>query len=210
MEDSALMKKIMFLLTILIGCIAMISGCKGESDVLSDDEIKRFNSEFFNGGTDNRNNMMLSSEYDRPENIDLFQLFYNGIGGVEDQVSEEEEALLAELNSEAPYLDIVKVTTNEMNDFLEEKLGIQLDETKKIGLENFYYLEPYDSFYLVVGDTNFDWCTVTSGIWKSDKELTLDYTKEYEGGQWRVVLEKTDNGYLFVSNEHVSIEEKTE
>lgn len=159
------MKKIMFLLTILIGCIAMISGCKGESDVLSDDEIKRFNSEFFNGGTDNRNNMMLSSEYDRPENIDLFQLFYNGIGGVEDQVSEEEEALLAELNSEAPYLDIVKVTTNEMNDFLEEKLGIQLDETKKIGLENFYYLEPYDSFYLVVGDTNFDWCTVTSGIW---------------------------------------------
>lgn len=125
------MKKIMFLLTILIGCIVMISGCKGESDVLSDDEIKRFNSEFFNGGTDNRNNMMLSSEYDRPENIDLFQLFYNGIGGVEDQVSEEEEALLAELNSEAPYLDIVKVTTDEMNGFLEEKLGIQLDETKK-------------------------------------------------------------------------------
>lgn len=111
------MKKIMFLLTILIGCIVMISGCKGESDVLSDDEIKRFNSEFFNGGTDNMNNMMLSSEYDRPENIDLFQLFYNGIGGVEDQVSEEEEALLAELNSEAPYLDIVKVTTDEMNGF---------------------------------------------------------------------------------------------
>ena len=104
-------------------------------------------------------------------------------------------------------MDIVKVTTDEMNAFLEEKLGMQLDETKKIGLENFYYLEPYDSFYLVVGDTNFDWCTVTSGSRKSDKELTLEYTKEYEGGQWRVVLEQTDSGYLFVSNEKI---EKTE
>ena len=90
---------------------------------------------------------------------------------------------------------------DEMNAFLEEKLGIQLDETKKIGLEKFYYLNQYDSFYLVVGDTNFDWCTVTSGIWNSDNELTLEYTKGYEGGQWRVVLEKTDNGYIFVSNE---------
>lgn len=179
----------------------MISGCKGESNVLSDDEIKMFNAEFFNGGTDNMNNMMLSSEYDRSENIDLFQLFYNGIGGVEDQVSEKEKALLAELNSETSFLDIVKVTMDEMNAFLEEKLGIQLDETKKIGLEKFYYLNQYDSFYLVVGDTNFDWCTVTSGIWNSDNELTLEYTKEYEGGQWRVVLEKTDNGYIFVSNE---------
>ena len=70
--------------------------------------------------------------------------------------------MLAELNSEASYLDIVKVTTDEMNAFLEEKLGIQLDETKKIGLENFYYLDQYDSFYLVIGDTNFDWCLSTT------------------------------------------------
>ncbi len=80
-------------------------------------------------------------------------------------------------------------------------MGIRLDETQKNGLEKFYYLDQYDSFYLVVGDTNFDWCTITSGIWKSDNELILEYTKEYGDGQWHVVLKKTDNGYLFVSNE---------
>lgn len=179
----------------------MISGCGKTSDILSEDEIKMFNSDFFNGGTYNMNNMMLSSEYDQAENIDLFQLFYNGIDGITDQVSEEEKALLQELNSEASYLDIAKVTKDEMNAFLEEKLGIRLDETQKNGLEKFYYLDQYDSFYLVVGDTNFDWCTVTSGIWKSDNELILEYTKEYGDGQWHVVLKKTDNGYLFVSNE---------
>jgi len=41
----------------------------------------------------------------------------------------------------------------------------------------------------------------TLDIWNTDDELTLEYTKGYEGGQWRVVLEKTDNGYIFVSNE---------
>lgn len=195
------MKRIVFLFTVFIGCVVMISGCGKTSDILSEDEIKMFNSDFFNGGTYNMNNMMLSSEYDKAENIDLFQLFYNGIDGITDQVSEEEKALLQELNSEASYLDIVKVTKDEMNAFLEEKLGIWLDKTQKIGLENFYYLDQYDSFYLVVGDTNFDWCTVTSGIWKSENELILEYTKEYGDGQWHVVLKKTDNGYLFVSNE---------
>lgn len=195
------MKRIVFLFTVFIGCVVMISGCGKTSDILSEDEIKMFNSDFFNGGTYNMNNMMLSSEYDQAENIDLFQLFYNGIDGITDQVSEEEKALLQELNSEASYLDIAKVTKDEMNAFLEEKLGIRLDETQKNGLEKFYYLDQYDSFYLVVGDTNFDWCTVTSGIWKSDNELILEYTKEYGDGQWHVVLKKTDNGYLFVSNE---------
>lgn len=197
------MKRIVFLFTVFIGCVGMISGCGKTSDILSENEIKMFNSDFFNGGTYNMNNMMLSSEYDKAENIDLFQLFYNGIDGITDQVSEEEKALLQELNSEASYLDIVKVTKDEMNAFLEEKLGIWLDKTQKIGLENFYYLDQYDSFYLVVGDTNFDWCTVTSGIWKSDNELILEYTKEYGDGQWHVVLKKIDNGYLFVSNEKI-------
>ena len=140
------MKRIAFLFTVFIGCVVMISGCGKTSDILSEDEIKMFNSDFFNGGTYNMNNMMLSSEYDQAENIDLFQLFYNGIDGITDQVSEEEKALLQELNSEASYLDIAKVTKDEMNAFLEEKLGIRLDETQKNGLEKFYYLDQYDSF----------------------------------------------------------------
>ena len=96
----------------------MISGCGKTSDILSEDEIKMFNSDFFNGGTYNMNNMMLSSEYDKAGKYWFISaiLITESIG-ITDQVSEEEKALLQELNSEASYLDIVKVTKDEMNAF---------------------------------------------------------------------------------------------
>lgn len=186
--------------------IFLYSGCGAAPKALSDEEIADFNTEFFNGETVKMNNMLLCSEYDTPEEINLFELFYNGVynsmsgGWTAGDVPEEELVLLAEFDSSAPYLDVIKITANEMEAVLQEKLGLSLEETGKTGLENFYYLEEYDSYYLIHGDTNFDQCTVTSGTWESDDKLTLKYTKEYEGGQWVVTLQKTDAGYRFVSN----------
>ncbi len=183
-------------------CILLLnlSGCQQTTKSLSSEEISIFNTDFFNSEINNMNNMLLSSEYCNPEEIDLFQLFYNGVNGVKNQISEDEMMLLTELCSEAPYLDIVKVTVNEMDTFLQEKLGIGLEETQKIGLDSFYYLEDYESYYLIAGDTNFDWCTIVSGTWESDNILSLKYEKKSEKGQWIVTLQKTNNGYLFVSN----------
>ena len=82
-------------------------------------------------------------------------------------------------------------------------MGIGLEETQKKGLDNFYYLEEYDSYYVVVGDTNYTWCTVFSGIRESDDRIRLDYIKENEEGQWSVTLQEGGNGYLFVSNVRV-------
>lgn len=186
---------------ILSFVILMFSGCQMASGTLSEEEIALFNTEFFNGETKNMNNMLLSSEYSQPDEINLFELFYNGVGGELDEVSENELSMLTELCSDAPYLDIVKITANEMDAFLQEKLGISLEETQKIGLDGFCYLEQYDSYYLIMGDSHFDWCTVTSGTWESNNKLILKYEKEYEGGQWVVTLQKTDEGYLFISNQ---------
>lgn len=172
-------------------------------DSLSESDIIGFNTGFFNSEADFMNNMLLSSEYDTPGEIDLFQLFYNGLDVAADQVTEEELTLLTELSSEAPYLDIFKIEAGKMDAFLRERLGIGLEETQKTGLDNFYYLEEYDSYYVVVGDTNYARCTVLSGIWESDDRLDLDYIKEDEEGQWRVTLQKFGNGYLFVSNVRV-------
>lgn len=183
-----------FILTVLV-----CAGCGKAPKSLSEEEIAAFNSEFFNDGVYNMNNMLLSSEYGKPEEIDLFELFYGGMGQW-DQESDEELALLAELDSDAANLDVVKVTSGEMDAFLREKLGIGLSETQKVGLDRFYYLEDYDSYYLVVGDTNFIWCNVVSGTWEGEDRLTLEYEKEDEEGRWLVTLRKTDKGYLFVSN----------
>lgn len=169
-------------------------------DALSESEIIGFNTGFFNSEADIMNNMLLSSKYSTPGEIDLFQLFYNGTGGGTDQISAEELALLTEMDSAAPYLDVVRVTTGEMEAFLREKLGIGLEETKKTGLDDFYYLEEYDSYYNIAGDSNYEHCTVLSGFWESDDTLRLAYTKESEEGQWEVTLQKVKDGYLFVSN----------
>lgn len=205
MKENDLMKKVTNIIrffTMFVFLILIISGCQSEPDVLSESEVEVFSTEFFNGGTDNMNNMLLSSEYSRPEEINLFELFYNGMKGAYAQISEAELAALTELCMDAPYLDIMKVTTEEMDTFLQKNMGIGLEQTQKKGLDSFYYLEEYDSYYLVHGDTNFAWCTVVSGTWIDDNMLEMEYEKEYEEGRWIVTLQKTETGYLFVSNVH--------
>lgn len=172
----------------------------GDTVTLSEEEISFFNTEFFNGPSFNPNNILLSGEYDNPQAIDFFQLFYNGTGKTTYQITEEEMAKLSELDSEAPYLDIVKVTTDDINAFLQEKLGMALEETQQTGLDSFYYLEEYNSYYLVHGDTNYNKCTVISGSWESDDTIRLLYEKENEEGQWIVTLQKSNDKYLFLSN----------
>lgn len=193
------MRGLLVLSAILILTVLVCAGCGKASKTLSEEEIAVFNTEFFNDGINNMNNMLLNSEYGKPAEIDLFELFYGGMGQW-DQESEEELALLSELDSEAAYLDVVKITSGEMDAFLREKLGVGLSETQKTGLDRFYYLEDYDSYYLVVGDTNFRWCNVVSGTWEGKDLLTLEYEKADEEGRWLVTLRKTDAGYLFVSN----------
>ena len=166
-----ILTKVMDLLAlsvILSFMILMFSGCQMASGTLSEKEITVFNTEFFNGDITNMNNMLLSSEYSQPDEINLFELFYNGVGGAFGEVSEDELSMLTELCSDAPYLDIIKITANEMDAFLQEKMGISLAETKKTGLDSFYYLEQYDSYYLIMGDSNFDWCMVTCSLYTYD------------------------------------------
>lgn len=140
-----ILTKVMDLLAlsvILSFMILMFSGCQMASGTLSEKEITVFNTEFFNGDITNMNNMLLSSEYSQPDEINLFELFYNGVGGAFGEVSEDELSMLTELCSDAPYLDIIKITANEMDAFLQEKMGISLAETKKTGLDSFCYLTP--------------------------------------------------------------------
>lgn len=189
-------------LFVIVFAVFFMAGCaaKDRSDAISESEIIEFNTVFFNSDADKMNNMLLSSEYSTPGEIDLFQLFYNGTGGGAEQISTEELELLTEMDSSAPYLDVVRITAGEMEAILQEKLGMGLAETKKAGLDNFYYLEEYDSYYVVAGDTNYEHSTVLSGLWESDDTLRLEYSKESEEGQWVVTLQKIKDGYLFVSN----------
>ena len=144
-------------------------------------------------------NQFLTSEYTSPGEINLFELFYNGIDGTAAQLSQGEREQLSELEPMTEYSGVIKVTRQEMDQVLEEGLGMGLTDTQQQGLEQFHYLEQPNAYYLVHGDTNFQWCTITSGTHISDRQVQLQYTKD-DGTAWEVTLESRGDSYVFCSN----------
>ena len=75
---------------------------------LSDAELQWFRNKVLNERS--LGDMMLTSTYTDARDVDLSRLFYNGIPGAGNTVTEEERAALAELDASAEHLDIIKVT----------------------------------------------------------------------------------------------------
>ena len=97
------------------------------------------------------------------------------------------------------YSGVIKVTKQEMDQVLEAGLCMGLTDTQQQGLEQFHYLEQPNAYYLVHGDTNFQWCTITSGTHISDHQIQLQYTKD-DGTAWEVTMESRGDSYVFCSN----------
>lgn len=168
------------------------------SQALSQDELGFFNDTFFHMQSNPVNLMFLTCEYTAPREIDLFQLFYQGI--LSDVIiSQQEVDQLADQDSAAPNMDIVKLTAQEMDEVLQSHTGVSLDDTQKLGLDQFYYLDDFQAYYLIHSDTNVQPCTVTSGIHVDHQQVRLEYTKN-DGTNWSVTLQEHNDGYLFVSN----------
>jgi len=172
---------------------------------LNADELAAF-TDFF---MQNENNGFLSTDFDNPAQIDLDMVFYNGAGfpnsdRQEDIIEEaEKEAYLAATNAETDEIpgDLNKLTTEQINSFLEQKTGLGLDE-----MENpltWDYLSEYDAWYFQHFDTNFIPCECVSGFRTADDQIVLDVVaaEGYGGFKGTVTLQETEDGYLFVSNQ---------
>lgn len=86
-----------------------------------------------------------------------------------------------------------------MDDFLQKYAGVTLDETNKKDLDQFIYLEEYDAYYLLHGDTNFQRCKVLSLEKNEDGTIVLTY--EQESGEKEIVtLKESGDSYQFISN----------
>ena len=169
---------------------------------LTGDELAFFNEEFFNGGDVsvgdlNLHNQFLSSLYEKPEDIDLFELFY-----CEGSASSAEENMLVYGQTElecAAY----KLTTAEMDALLTENMGLTLAQTNKIGLDSFTYLPDQDAYYWAHGDTNYRRRVTFSVGEREGDTLRLYYDDDYIGGGWKCLTlsEQDGGGYHFVSNQ---------
>ena len=172
---------------------------------LTQDEISWFNDEFFNGEYINMHNQFLSSVYDKPQDIDLFELFYCGTPDNQNSFPSQEEkdkvVAAASMISE-PDCMCQKNTTADMNAVLQEYMGITLDETNKVGLDKFTYLSEYDAYYYFHGDTNYVLqYTMDSGFRAKNGDVYLYYKALtwYESDR-ELLLKKNGDGYLFYSN----------
>ena len=138
-------------------CAVTFTGAKQpEARPLTGDELAYFNEEFFNNDVSGTNirNQFLVSLYERPEDIDLYELFYCGTGRSAGMTEEELRQVGSFDESGAQICPTDKLTVADIDAVLLENTGLTLAETAGIGLEHFQYLPEYDAYYHTHGDTN--------------------------------------------------------
>lgn len=147
----------------------------------------------------------LLSEYDKPEDVDLEQVFYNGAGFASESLSEEERAaFLKETGQEEICGDTVRLTTEQIQNFLIRKTGVSYENiTHPL---SWVYLKTYDIYISEHGDTNYMNFTCVSGrqtginIWELD--CVPGNGDETYVPPCRLTIQKQNGEYQFVSNHY--------
>lgn len=172
-----------------------------EAAELSEDE-KQFFTDFIQ---ERENYGFLLSDYDVPKDVNIGEVFYSGAGFGEWIPEEEIPLYLEAAEQEEIYTDCLKLTRQGIEDFLQRKLGIGLDDMS-CPLDMLYIAQT-DSYYNQAGDTNYAPFSCTGGIREGDT-YTLHFTPAVdwlEGfGDRETVLVKTEDGYRFLSNHTVA------
>lgn len=147
----------------------------------------------------NENNRFLLSEYAAPEDIDLNEVFYNGLdsSGIPD---EEKEAYLKASGEEELYTDLVRVNAAEADEYLLERTGLGLEDFHK-GLL-FLYLPAYDAYYAQVGDSNACGFRCLDGVEQDGRYLVRFVGDLYTSirCECTVTLVPYKNGFRFAAN----------
>lgn len=190
-------------------CAVTFTGAKADGETggvrsLTGDELAYFNEEFFNQeGTYSIRNQFLNSLYEKPEDIDLFELFYCGTG-IDAPMTDEELRQVGSFDTAGELIcPVDKMSVEAINQVLLENTGLTLEETGQIGMDYFQYLPEYDAYYHSHGDTNyFSGVNITAGERVGDT-IRLYYDDTFHVDGWKCVTleEQADGSYWFVSNQ---------
>ncbi|MCI8862597.1 MAG: hypothetical protein HFI20_08950 [Lachnospiraceae bacterium] len=146
----------------------------------------------------------LLSEYTQPQDVDLSQVFYIGAGIENTSLSEEEEAAYLKITGdEEIYTDCTRLTTDRINEVLEKKLGLTLDDMSRE--LSWVYLPDSDAWVWQHGDTNYVNFTCVSGRQLSEDTYELECVPGDENYEplipsCRLTLQKHGEDYRFLSN----------
>ena len=144
----------------------------------------------------------LLSSYDRPENVDLEQLFYAGAGIATWDVSQAEiDAYLDYNGYDELWGSLMKLTPEQIDEFMIDKTGVSLYDTT--GSWYWVYLSDYDAWYIERSDTNYSFFDCVSGYKTADGTVVIECRVPDGYGQQvdkcTVTLKKSGDRYLFYS-----------
>lgn len=122
------------------------------ASISDNDDLSYFNGDsFFNGDYLNIRNQFLSSLYNQPADINLFELFYCGSQLSESMTDDELKAVMAEENMTMTIEELPctceKNSRSNMDKILLDHMGISLADTNKVRLDQFNYFSQYDAYY---------------------------------------------------------------
>lgn len=144
----------------------------------------------------------LLSEYTIPDEADLGEVFYSGAGLGEEMSEEEVTAYLTANQQEEMYTDCVKVPREAAEKLVQERLGMNPEDMDmdSIGV----YIPDFDAYYHECGDTNYLEFTCVNGLVNGNVytlEFKADLDWDYIYSDFQTILEKTESGYQFISNQ---------
>ena len=207
-----------FFLILIIGIILLVPSFSfGDNNPISNEltdeeltDIEKMLNEYENNG-------FLKSVYSRPSKINLNAVLHSyfvkkGEIDVDTLSKEEVENVKKQFNVEEFEIPLFKITTSELLEYYKEKTGEDLKDAKN-RLTDYTYIEEYDAYYNMHGDTNYNEVECIEGIKNPEGTIQIQYKGKKFSTQsiWKenqlieqelmiVTLKKTANGYVFVSN----------
>lgn len=184
--------------------------------LLTKEEIDQINNDiFFDENACYYPNMILSTFFSCPEEIDLGILFYMGLSWEEEReyASAEEQAKIEEILGRDTWGDGIRMPAEKVEQVLNKYTGLSISDYQEQMDKEFVYLEEYDCYYQFCSDVHYIPHAIEDGYRTSTGELVLLYRgSAYEGVtssiEWinkAVVKETEDGGLRFISNERYGV-----
>lgn len=158
---------------------------------------------------DPANNGFVGQYYDAPENIKLSAALYDGAGigvfGTTNWTEQEKQDVLAAAGWDAFHNPPLKLIRSDVENLVKDKLGLSLSEIKTKLEDSWCYIEKYDAYYVMHGDSNSVAISVVETQYDNNGVYTVKYTAPdaVTPTTGIVKLLKTDNGFQFLSNQKV-------
>lgn len=147
-------------------------------------------------------NMAMTSHYESPRQLNLFEFFSEGVGGPDKltyQPSEEEQSFLQTQEQIYLQLSVYRISKDTMNEVLQQYFGVTLEEMDGVGLDQMAYYPDIDCYYWSKSDVRYVLeFEITDGYRMEDGNIQFFFHIPFR--EYRMTVKPVEDGYQILSN----------